>query len=184
MKNEIVLWLVGIPSSGKTTIAHYLKAQFSLLHYYCVILDGDDIRCSVNRDLGFSPEDRSENIRRAAAIAKIISSAGVLTICSFISPLREMRQIARSIIGDKLFIEIHVNCALAVCINRDVKGLYQKAIAGEIDNLTGYNADFETPLYPFLVVNTDAETVEESGNKILQALSHIIQNRPVSPKDF
>lgn len=166
-----VIWFTGLSGSGKTTLASHLEKRLFELNYFCQILDGDNVRSGINRNLNFTEEDRLENIRRIAEVSKLFMNCGIILICSFISPTNEMRQMAREIIGDDDFLEIFVDTPLEVCEQRDPKGLYKKARAGEIKNFTGISSPFETPDRPFLrVVNTNPnidETIVEMLRKIL-----------------
>ncbi|MFQ5447378.1 MAG: adenylyl-sulfate kinase [Saprospiraceae bacterium] len=165
-----VVWLTGLSGSGKTTIAQLLEARLFEEGFFAQVLDGDNIRTGINGNLGFSLEDRQENIRRIAEIAKLYLNTGVVTICTFISPTREIRTFARQIIGEQDFREIFIDAPLEVCEQRDVKGLYQKARAGELKNFTGIDSPYEPPENPSLIIDTHRETVEESVERILQFL--------------
>ncbi|HFA47929.1 MAG TPA: adenylyl-sulfate kinase, partial [Bacteroidetes bacterium] len=150
-----VLWLTGLSGSGKSTIAQLLERQLIKNSFFSKILDGDNIRSGINSNLGFTIEDRKENIRRIAEIAKLFIENGVIAICSFISPTIAIRDFAKNIIGEKDFIEIYINAPLDVCENRDVKGLYKKARNGEIKNFTGISSPYEAPLNPAIEINTE-----------------------------
>jgi len=166
-----VLWFTGLSGSGKTTLACLLEKKLFELNYFCQILDGDNIRSGLNNGLKFTEEDRQENIRRIAEVAKLFLDCGVITICTFISPTKEIRQKAKEIIGEADFLEIYVNSSLEVCESRDPKGLYKKARKGEIPDFTGISSPFEAPDDPFINIdNTDSnidKTVEELLIKIL-----------------
>ena len=166
----IVIWLTGLPGSGKSTIAHELEWKLLEIGKLAYVLDGDNIRHGLNSDLGFSPEDRKENIRRISEVAKLFAEAGIITITAFISPYREDRKRARNLVKDGEFIEVFVKCPLEVLIKRDPKGLYKKALAGEIKEFTGISAPYEEPENPEIMIETDKETVEESVRKILDYL--------------
>ena len=166
----VIIWLTGLPASGKSTIAHELEWKLLEMGKLAYVLDGDNIRHGLNSDLGFSPEDRKENIRRIGEVAKLFADAGIITITAFISPYREDRRRARSLVKEGEFIEVFVKCPLEVLIERDPKGLYKKALAGEIKEFTGISAPYEEPENPEIVVETDKETVEESVGKILSYL--------------
>jgi len=142
-----VFWLTGLSGSGKTTIARGVEQDLFKRNYQVVILDGDNVRHGLCKDLGFTPEDRTENIRRIAHVAAILRDSGFIVLCSFISPLQEHRDMAREIVGDE-FREIYIETDIKECIKRDVKGLYAKAIAGEIPNFTGISAPYEPPVNP------------------------------------
>ena len=166
-----VLWFTGLSGSGKTTLASLLEKRLFELNYFCQILDGDNIRSGINKDLSFSEDDRQENIRRIAETSKLFLDCGVITLCTFISPTKEIRQKAKEIIGEADFLEIYVNSSLEVCESRDPKGLYKKARKGEIPNFTGISSPFEAPDDPFINIdNTNSnidKTVEELLIKIL-----------------
>ncbi|MFA6677269.1 MAG: adenylyl-sulfate kinase [Bacteroidales bacterium] len=166
-----VLWFTGLSGSGKTTLACLLEKKLFELNYFCQILDGDNIRSGLNNGLKFTEEDRQENIRRIAEVAKLFLDCGVITICTFISPTKEIRQKAKEIIGEADFLEIYVNSSLEVCESRDPKGLYKKARKGEIPDFTGISSPFEAPDDPFINIdNTDSnidKTVKELLIKIL-----------------
>lgn len=166
----ITVWLTGLSGSGKTTIAMNLEKSLMARGRPCYVLDGDNIRRGLNSDLGFSPADRSENIRRIAQVARLFNDAGLTVIAAFISPYREDRERAREVIGSNRFHEVFVSSPLAVCEARDPKGLYAKARAGEIPEFTGISAPFEEPEEPALVLRTDEETVDEVVARVLALL--------------
>jgi adenylylsulfate kinase len=170
MKGErgFVVWLTGLSGAGKTTIAHALAERLKSAGYKVEILDGDVVRQHFSKGLGFSKEDRIENIKRVAYVAHLLARNGVVVIVALISPYREGRNYARQLIGD--FVEVYVKCPLNVLIERDVKGLYAKALRGEIQNFTGISDPYEPPENPEVIVETDKETVDESVDKIWQAL--------------
>jgi len=161
-----VLWFTGLSGSGKSTIAKGLEEKLHAEGFFSVVLDGDNVRTGINNNLGFSDEDRKENIRRIAEVAKLFASNGVITICSFVSPTEEIRDLARSIIGKNDFLEVFVNTPIEECEKRDVKGLYAKARKGEIKDFTGINAPFEEPKNPDLEIQTKNKTEEESVNEV------------------
>lgn len=162
-----MVWLTGLSGSGKSTIAIALERQLQERGLLCRILDGDNIRSGINSNLGFSADDRRENIRRIAEVAKLFVDTGIITIAAFISPTIEMRNLARDIIGEADFREVYVSTPLAVCEDRDVKGLYAKARRGEIKNFTGIDAPFEPPTSPALCLDTSVLTLEESVEKLM-----------------
>ena len=162
-----VIWFTGLPCSGKTTLALGLEKELFDRGFLCQVLDGDNVRCGINNNLGFSNNDRLENIRRIAEISKLFLSAGVITINAFVSPTNEIRDLAREIIGKDEFIEIFLNPEQSICEQRDVKGMYKKARAGQIADFTGVNAPFEIPAEPYLEIHTDTENIETSLNQIL-----------------
>ncbi len=166
--NPCAIWLTGLPSSGKSTIANELEYVLnSKYKVHSYILDGDNIRQGLNKDLGFSREDRAENIRRVAEVAKLFVDAGLVVITAFISPYKKNRELAKNIIGKDEFIEVYVKCPLDICEQRDPKGLYKKARAGEIKNFTGISDPYEEPDNPDIVLETHKLTVSECVNKII-----------------
>ncbi len=167
-KEGFVIWLTGLSGSGKSTIANRLKEELKEIHPYVQILDGDVVRKDLTRDLGFSKEDRDENIRRISFVAELLSKNGVATITAFISPYREMRDLARK--RCDRFVEVYVNCPVEKLVERDTKGLYEKALKGEIPNFTGISDPYEPPDDPEIVVETDRQTVEESVATIIDKL--------------
>jgi len=168
----VVIWLTGLSGSGKSTIAVELQARLFEKGCQVYILDGDNIRHGLNRDLGFSPEDREENIRRIGEVAKLFADAGTIVLTSFISPYRKDRDRARALLQPGDFIEVYVNAPLSVCEERDPKNLYKKARRGEIPEFTGISAPYEPPLKPELEIRTDQLSVEESVEQILQYLKN------------
>lgn len=166
-----VIWFTGLSGSGKTTLASLLEKRLFELNYFCQILDGDNVRSGINKNLMFTEEDRVENIRRIAEVSKLFMNCGIILLCSFISPTNDIRQMAKEIVGEEDFLEIFIDTPLEVCESRDPKGLYKKARAGEIKNFTGISSPFEAPEKPFLkVVNTNPnmdETIREMLLKIL-----------------
>ena len=169
-----VLWLTGLSGSGKSTIAQHLERKLHNEGFFAQVLDGDNIRTGINNNLSFSPEDRAENIRRIAEIAKLYLNSGVITLNSFISPTKAIRATARDIIGSEDFIEIFINTPLAICEARDVKGLYKKARNGEIKGFTGIDAPYEAPDTPNLNVKTANKTIEESVQEIFEYIFPLI----------
>jgi adenylylsulfate kinase len=166
-QNGKVYWLIGLSGSGKSTIAKAVELSLFKEGFLTQLLDGDNLRTGINNNLGFSIEDRDENIRRAAECARLFGNSGIITFCSFICPTNHTQNNARNIIGDDLFVEIFVNCTLEECEKRDTKGLYAKARKGLINDFTGISSPFEEPLNPALTINTFKETIEESHNKLL-----------------
>ncbi|MBN1925491.1 MAG: adenylyl-sulfate kinase [Prolixibacteraceae bacterium] len=162
-----VIWFTGLSGSGKTTLASLLEKKLFELNYFCQILDGDNVRSGINKNLKFTEEDRLENIRRIAEVSKLFMNCGIILICAFISPTNEMRNLAKEIIGDNDFLEVFVDTPLEICEQRDPKGLYKKARAGEIKNFTGISAPFELPDKPFLVVKNDNPDIEETIRAML-----------------
>lgn len=174
------VWLTGLPSSGKSTLANLLAERLKRLDYPVEVLDGDEVRQRLTRGLGFSKEDRDENIRRISYVAKLLSKSGVVAITAAISPYRAVRDEARKEIGR--FVEVYVKCPLEVCIARDLKGLYRRALAGEIPNFTGLSDPYEKPLNPELVVETDQEGPETSVRRILARLEDLDYLSPNHPR--
>lgn len=152
----LTFWLTGFSGAGKSTIAFELEQRLRHEMRPCVVLDGDDLRCGLSRDLGFSERDRRENIRRTAEVARMMNDVGLVVITSLVSPLREDRAVARAIIGEARFAEVYVSTSLQVCESRDPKGLYRKARRGELADFTGVSAPYEAPLAPALAVDTCA----------------------------
>ena len=166
----VMLWFTGLSGSGKSTVAIALERALQDRGLLCRILDGDNIRSGINANLGFSAEDRRENIRRIAEVGKLFVDTGIITIAAFISPTEEIRQMAENIIGQDDFKEIFVSTPLEVCEQRDVKGLYARARRGEIPNFTGISAPFEAPEHPALSLDTSKLSIEESVKKLLTLL--------------
>ncbi len=162
-----VIWMTGYSGSGKTTIAIALEQRLKAKGFLTQILDGDNVRTGINNNLGFSDEDRTENIRRIAEVSKLFLNCGVITINCFVSPTIAIREQAKQIIGAADFIEVFINTPFEVCEQRDVKGLYKKARAGEIKDFTGIDAPFEAPTKPDIDVTTADISIEESANQIL-----------------
>jgi adenylylsulfate kinase len=167
---SFVVWFVGLSGSGKSTLADALEQRLYERGVHTYLLDGDNVRAGLNSDLDFSVESRIENIRRIGELANLFVDAGLVTISAFISPLEADRQKARSIVGTDKFIEVYVECPIEVCEQRDVKGLYAKARAGEISNFTGINSPFEAPQNPEILVNTAENSLEECLDKILEEI--------------
>jgi len=162
-----VIWFTGLSGSGKSTLANYVEKKLFEEKFHTCSLDGDNIRAGLNNNLGFSEEDRAENLRRIAEVSNLFLDAGVVVIAAFIAPLEKDRQLVKDIIGRDNFIEIFVNTPLEECEKRDIKGLYKKARAGEIKNFTGVSAPYETPQDPDLIISTEQETILESVRKII-----------------
>jgi adenylylsulfate kinase len=163
-----------LSGSGKSTLANLVEVALHQQNKSTYVLDGDNIRQGINKDLSFSPEDRSENIRRIAEISNLMVNAGVITIGAFVSPYLKDRALIKKIVGENNFIEIFVNTSLEECENRDVKGLYKKARSGEIKNMTGISAPYEIPKNPDFEIITDGQTIENSVNEILTFLNNKI----------
>lgn len=162
------LWLTGLSGSGKTTLARHTEKELFAQGFLTQVLDGDNIRTGINNNLGFGEEDRRENIRRIAEVTKLFVQCGVVTMNSFISPLQEMRDMAKEIIGQEDFLEVFVDAPLEVCEERDVKGMYKKARTGLIPNFTGISAPYEAPEDPDIHVQTGRRSVEECVRQIIE----------------
>jgi adenylylsulfate kinase len=165
-----VIWLTGLSGSGKTTLARNIEMDLNKRGFLTQILDGDNVRTGINNNLGFSEEDRIENIRRIAEVTKLFIDCGIICINSFISPTKEIRQLAKNIIGEDNFIEIYVNTPLEVCEARDIKGLYKKAREGKIKNFTGIDAPFEPPENPDVEIKTEEMSLEDSVKKCMDVI--------------
>ena len=161
-----VIWLIGLSGSGKSTIAQHLEAKLYDEGFLTQVLDGDNIRSGLNKNLTFSAEDRLENIRRISEVARLFADCGVVTLASFITPTEAIRRMAKEIISEDKYIEVFVSTSLEACENRDVKGLYDKARKGIIKNFTGIDSAFETPQNPAIIIPTEGLTVEESVQKL------------------
>lgn len=172
----IVLWMTGLSGSGKSTLARGLEIDLFEKGYFTKLLDGDNLRTGINNNLGFSEADRLENIRRAAEVAKLFLENGEVVICSFVSPTHDIRALAKSIIGEQDYYEVFVNASFEECAKRDVKGLYKKALNGEIKNFTGLDAPFDAPVSPFLEIKTAEEDFEVSRKKLLNKVLEVIKN--------
>lgn len=168
----MVIWFTGLSGSGKSTIANQLEALLNQKGLHTYLLDGDNIRMGLNKDLSFSQEDRTENLRRVAEVAKLMADSGIITIAAFITPLEADRALVKAIIGEDNFCDIFVDTSLTECIRRDVKGLYKKALAGEIANFTGVSAPFETPLQSLIHITTEKTTPEDAAQAIYEAIRH------------
>ena len=171
--HSFVLWFTGLSGSGKSTIANALAAELFSKNINTYVLDGDNIRHGLNKDLGFSDDDRKENIRRIAEVSKLFVDNGTIAITAFISPFREDRESARSILPEGEFIEVYIKCPLQACEERDPKGLYKKARNGEIPSFTGIDSPYEEPLQPELTIDTEGLSVQQSVAQIV----HYLQGR-------
>jgi len=168
---SLLIWFTGLSGSGKSTIANFLEKKLYELGVKTYVLDGDNIRQGINKDLTFDPEDRSENIRRIAEIANLMLDAGIVTIASFISPYKKDRQNIRQIVKDKNFIEIFVNTSLQECEKRDVKGLYKKARSGIIKDMTGISAPYEIPEAPDIEIKTETESLKKAVSRVIKYIT-------------
>ena len=172
---SFVVWFTGLSGSGKSTLANMVEKKLYDLGIHTFSLDGDNVRSGLNNNLGFSREDREENLRRIAEVAKLFVDSGSLVIASFISPLKSDRDFVKGIIGKDDFIEVFVNTPLDVCESRDVKGLYKKARAGEIKNFTGIDSPYENPISPDIEIKTDLEEAEDSVERIVEFLKNKLE---------
>lgn len=172
-----ILWLTGLSGSGKSTLAHAVEEKLYQLGLNTFVLDGDNIRHSLNKDLGFSQQDRKENIRRIGELAKLMLEAGIITLTAFISPFKAEREIVRGLMPHGDFIEIYCCCPLEVCETRDVKNLYKRARNGEIKDFTGISSPYEAPVNPELKVETSVLTLEETVNQVIV----LLQKRHILP---
>lgn len=173
----LAIWLTGLSGAGKSTIADALEAFLNQKGIHTYILDGDNVRRGVCSDLGFSPEDRSENIRRIGELAALFVDAGIVVITSFISPFEKDRELARKTVGDKFFFELFVDAPIEVCEKRDPKGLYKKVRAGEISNFTGISSPFEKPVNPDLRIDTTSSSVDQAIEIIWNQIQHKLQKK-------
>lgn len=167
----VMLWFTGLSGSGKSTVAIALERELQKRGLLCRILDGDNIRTGINANLGFSADDRRENIRRVAEVAKLFVDTGIITIAAFVSPTEDLRNLAQHIIGKDDFKEIFISTPIEECERRDVKGLYARARRGEVKNFTGISAPFEAPQHPALSLDTSKLSLEESVAQLLQLLN-------------
>ena len=167
---SVVLWLTGLPSSGKSTLAHEVERRLFERGCNAYVLDGDNLRHRLNKNLGFSPEDRKENIRRVGEVANLFAEAGVIVLAAFISPYRTDRAQARSLNDPDRFLEVHIKCSVESCEARDPKGLYRMARKGEIQDFTGINAPYEEPEAPEIMVETDKYSLAECAEQVIKCL--------------
>jgi bifunctional enzyme CysN/CysC len=165
-----VLWFTGLSGAGKSTIANEVEKRLNLMNRHTFLLDGDNIRHGLNRDLGFTEADRIENIRRVGEVAKLMADAGLIVLTAFISPFRAERDMVRQMLPKGEFVEIFVDTPLAIAEQRDVKGLYRKARAGELKNFTGIDSPYEAPVEPEITVNTSAMTAQEAAEHIIRRI--------------
>jgi adenylylsulfate kinase len=171
----MMVWFTGLSGSGKSTVALGVERELHKRGLLCRILDGDNIRAGINNNLGFSQEDRMENIRRIAEIGKLFVQTGIITLACFVSPTEKIRQLARLIIGEEDFFEIYVSAPLEVCEQRDVKGLYARARRGEVKDFTGISAPFEAPVHPALDIDTSRLSLEEC----VRSVTNLILNNQI-----
>lgn len=169
-QRPITIWLTGLSASGKSTLAFALERNFIDVGYACYVLDGDNVRHRLNKDLGFSTQDRTENIRRIAEVARLMNDAGLIVITAFISPYSEDRSAARCIIGADKFVEVYVSTPIETCEARDPKGMYKRARAGELMGFTGVNAPYEPPATADMIIDTSAVSLSECAGRLLSGL--------------
>jgi len=169
-QSPCIIWFTGLSGSGKSTIAGALEQRLFAMGQHTYLLDGDNVRHGLNKDLGFSDEDRVENIRRIGEMSKLFVDAGLIVLSAFISPFRAERRMVRELVGDNEFVEVHMDTPLSTCESRDPKGLYKKARAGEIKNFTGIDSQYEVPEKAEVVLDTSAMSVDECVEKIVQYL--------------
>jgi adenylyl-sulfate kinase len=174
-QTPIILWFTGLSGSGKSTIAGLLEEMLNEQGFATYLLDGDNIRHGLNNDLGFTAEDRKENIRRIGEVAKLFLDAGLIVLAAFISPFAEDRKVVRELVEEGEFMEIYVNCTLEVAEQRDTKGLYKKARAGELKDFTGIDSPYEAPIRPEIEIRTDEMSAESAAQKILKRILPLIQ---------
>jgi adenylylsulfate kinase len=174
-QNSFLMWFTGLSGSGKSTIVNVVEQKLYAMGIKTYTLDGDNIRKGINKDLSFTPEDRTENIRRIAETANLMIDAGLVTLAAFVSPYKKDRDTIRSIVKEVNFVEVFINTSLEECERRDVKGLYKKARAGEIKNMTGISAPYEAPENPEILINTEKETVESAVEKIIDYITPKLQ---------
>jgi adenylylsulfate kinase len=171
-QNPCILWFTGLSGSGKSTIANAVEAKLNHLHHHTYLLDGDNVRMGLNKGLGFSDEDRVENIRRIGEVAKLFVDAGTITLTAFISPFQEDRDRVRALVQEDEFIEVYIDTPLAVCESRDPKGLYKKARQGEIKDFTGISSPYEAPKNPEIHVKTDELSIEACADLVIMYLKN------------
>jgi len=177
-QRPITVWLTGLSASGKSTLAFALERRLVNMSHACYVLDGDNVRHGLNKDLGFSHQDRTENIRRIAEVARLMNNAGLIVITAFISPYRDDRQLAREIIGAENFVEVYVSTPIGTCEARDPKGMYKRARAGQIFGFTGVNDPYESPGAPDLTINTSIASPSECAEKLLaEVMARIAASR-------
>ncbi|WP_394145903.1 adenylyl-sulfate kinase [Vibrio atypicus] len=172
-QKPVVLWFTGLSGSGKSTVANAVEGKLLQLHKHSYLLDGDNVRHGLNKDLGFSDNDRVENIRRIGEVAKLFVDSGTIVLTAFISPFVSDRKQARSLLGKERFLEVFIDTPLEICEQRDPKGLYKKARSGEIKNFTGINSTYEAPINPEIHVQTAEKSIEECADYVVQKLAEM-----------
>jgi adenylyl-sulfate kinase len=170
-QSPCILWFTGLSGAGKSTIASAVEQKLFELGHHTFILDGDNVRHGINKDLSFSDEDRVENIRRIGEVAKLFTDAGLIVLTAFISPFRSDRELVRALVNESEFIEVFMDTPIDVCERRDPKGLYKKARQGEIKNFTGIDSNYESPVAPEITLNTASMSVEECVDKVVDYLA-------------
>ncbi|MCK8481780.1 adenylyl-sulfate kinase [Psychroserpens algicola] len=173
--NSFLIWFTGLSGSGKSTIANLVEKALFDLNISTYSLDGDNIRKGINNDLSFAPEDRTENIRRIAEVSNLMIDAGLVVLAAFVSPYKKDRENIRTIVKDVNFVEVYINTSIEECERRDVKGLYKKARAGEIKNMTGISAPYEAPEHPDIEIKTENEPIEDSVKRIVDFITPKLQ---------
>lgn len=173
--NSFLIWFTGLSGSGKSTIANAVELQLHKLGIKTYSLDGDNIRKGINNDLSFSPEHRTENIRRIAEVANLMIDAGLVVLAAFVSPYKKDRENIKNIVKDVNFVEVYINTSIEECERRDVKGLYKKARAGEIKNMTGISAPYEAPEHPDIEIKTENESIDSSVKKLIDFITPKLQ---------
>jgi bifunctional enzyme CysN/CysC len=178
-----VVWLTGLSGAGKSTIANALEKKLHSAGIRTYLLDGDNVRHGLNRDLGFTAEDRIENIRRVAEVARLMVDAGIVVITAFISPFRTERQLARNLFGEGEFFEVYVQTPLAIAEQRDVKGLYKKARSGQLKHFTGIDSPYEEPLHPEITIDSVSTSVEAAVHRIYEHVGGAVAHLKYAPPD-
>lgn len=171
-----VIWMCGLSGAGKSTLASELDLELSARGFLSMVIDGDEIRQGLNRGLGYSAEDRRENLRRVAEVARLTTACGIISIVSFITPTQSVRQMVRNIVGENDYTEVFVNAPLDVCEQRDIKGLYRLAREGRIKDFTGIDSPFEPPVNPHIEINTDKMSIEQCSHKLLEFVLPLIEH--------
>jgi adenylylsulfate kinase len=177
LKNHraVALWFTGLSGAGKTTVSERTEQILSALGIHTYILDGDNVRMGLNKDLGFSEAGRSENLRRSAEVAKLFIDAGIVVLCAFVSPLEKDREMVKNIIGSDFFVEIFINTSLEECERRDVKGLYKRARSGEIKDFTGISATYEIPQHPLIEIKTEILSIDAAAQSIVNYMINTLK---------